>query len=90
MRIVSCGDLVDVRHQVVRNSFWVLADEARSVRTNWIEVAKTDSREVTFLRPADIFQYILDNGLGPTIRARNLTIGLILGTAFLFAIDGRT
>ena len=60
------------------------------MRTNWIEVAKTDSGEVTFLRSADIFQYILDNGLSPAIGARNLTIGLILGAAFLFAVNGRT
>ena len=87
---MSSSDLVDVRHQVVRNSFRVLADQARPVRTNWIEVAKTDSGKVTFLRSADIFQYILDYGFGPAVGARNLTIGFILRTAFLLAIYGRT
>ena len=60
------------------------------MRTDWIEVAKTDSGEVTFLRSADIFQHILDNGLGSAVGARNLTIWLILRTTLLFTIDGRT
>ena len=60
------------------------------MRTYWIEVAKTDSGKITFLRSAYIFQYILDYGLCPAVGARDLTIGFILRTAFLFTIDGRT
>ena len=60
------------------------------MRAYWIEVAKTDSGKVTFLRSAYIFQYILDYGLCPAVGARDLTIGFILRTAFLLAIYGRT
>lgn len=38
-------NLYYMRHQVIRDSLWILSDKARSIRSDWIEVSQKYDRK---------------------------------------------
>ena len=84
------GDLGDVGHQVVGDALGVLADQARRMGTDGIEV--TEQHDVPLgVGGVDVHEDLLNHPLGPTIGVGRGLLGVLFGDGRVvrIAVDGR-
>ena len=84
------GDLGDVGHQVVGDALGVLADQARRMGTDGIEI--TEQHDVPLgVGGVDVHEDLLNHPLGPTIGVGRGLLGVFLGDGRIvrIAVDGR-
>ena len=84
------GDLGDVGHQVVGDALGVLADQARRMGTDGIEV--TEQHDVPLgVGGVDVHEDLLNHPLGPTIGVGRGLLGVLFGDRRIvrIAVDGR-
>ena len=84
------GDLGDVRHQVVGDTLGILADQARRMGADGIEI--TEQHDVPLgVGGVDVHKDLLDHPLGPTIGVGRGLLRILLGDGRVVrvAVDGR-
>ena len=84
------GDLGDVGHQVVGDTLGVLADQARRMGTDGVEV--TEQHDIPFgVGGVNVHKDLLDHPLGPTIGVGRGLLRILLGDGRVVrvAVDGR-
>ena len=84
------GDLGDIGHQVVGDALGVLADQARRMSADGVEV--TEQHDVPLgVGGVDVHKDLLDHPLGPTIGVGRGLLRILLGDGRVVrvAVDGR-
>ena len=84
------GNLGDIGHQVVGDALGVLADQARRMSANGVEV--TEQHDVPLgVGGVDVHKDLLDHPLGPTIGVGRGLLRILLGDGRVVrvAVDGR-
>ena len=78
LRQMSTSDSLDIWHQVVRDTLWILSDETRAMGTDGVEITKANCREVTIFRRDSILQELFYHGLGLTVWVSRADIHVLL------------
>ena len=84
------GDLGDIGHQVVGDALGVLADQARRMSADGVEV--TEQHDVPLgVGGVDVHEDLLNHPLGPTIGVGRGLLGVLFGDGRIVrvAVDGR-
>ena len=76
-QLANCN-LCDVRHQIVRNTVWILTDQTALVSTDRVEITQQNNVpfRICFL---DICQNLFQHGFRPAVRVCALSLRALLG-----------